>query len=309
MQRTKSEKLFALIAHLSAYGLLTVGLICASFYDLQISKAIGDQSSFFGRFFAVYAEYPSYLVLPCCSVIVYYNAPLCASRAGKIGVKTAGVALGLVGWFLFCYQSTKLFTIPDLLAFSLTTSAINEAAALAVGKLVPRKTMYRLLKFAVFAMVFAGVALALMQGMKHLWCRMRYRDMLTEGNCDGFTPWYRIMAGREKLSDAYHYTSFPSGHSSSVTHVFLICVLCDILPSMKNRKLRYGLNAAFTVLVVVACVSRIVNCAHFLSDVIVGAGLTYLVFLGCKKLFFGKGKYTFAASDRAIAVLESGECV
>lgn len=306
MERSQKDKVISRVAHISVYLLLAVGLVLASFYDLQLSKAIGDQTSFYGRFFAVYAEFPSYLVLPICSVIVFYNADLCPTRVASIWVKVLGVVLGLVGWFLFCYSSTKLVKIPDLLAFAITTSLMSEAASLAIGKLVPKKTMYLLLKFAVFAMVFAAIALAVMQGMKHLWCRMRYRDMLIEGNCDGFTPWYRIMAGREKLSPDYHYSSFPSGHSSSMTHIFLVCVLCDILPCMKKRWLRYTLNASFGVLTAIACFSRIVNCAHFLSDIIVGAGLTYLIFLICKKIFFGKGKYTFAVCDRAIAAERIG---
>ena len=43
-------------------------------------------------------------------------------------------------------------------------------------------------------------------------------------------------------------------------------------------------------------VSRIVNCAHFLSDVLVGGYGTYLIFVLVRYLFFGKGKYEYDLS-------------
>ncbi len=281
------------ICHALAALVLAALLIVATYYDLAISKAIGDQSNFYGQFFAVYAEYPSYLVAPLCGGVFFYNARYLGTRAARIAFAVFAVVVCYAGWLIFGLSSTKLAEPPHLSAFAALSAALYTALVLALGRLVPEQTMRRMFKFAVFAVVFLLVALVVIRIMKAGWCRMRYRDMLKEGNFDGFTPWYRPMAGRDKLSETYSYTSFPSGHSSSIVHIYLVCVLCDVLPSMRKRWLKYTLYACATALCVVACVSRIVNCAHYLSDVVVGAGLTYLIFYGLKYIFFRDGKYTF----------------
>ena len=114
------------------------------------------------------------------------------------------------------------------------------------------------------------------------------------------------MIGREKLDPSYKYTSFPSGHSSSITHLCLLWVLCDILPSLQSRKwVKPTVYAVSIILIGLTMYSRIVNCAHFLSDTVAGVYITYAIFFVLKKLFFAKGKYTYAVSDRALSREES----
>ena len=163
-----------------------------------------------------------------------------------------------------------------------------------LGSLIEREKMHRLFKFAVFAVAFAAAAVVVMQVMKNIWCRMRYRDMLKAGSEDGFTPWYKIMFGREDMIEDGDYTSFPSGHTSSAAHIFLFAALCDIIPGWDRKGVRIGVNIGCTAFTVVVAISRIVANAHFLSDVLVGGYLTYLIFVALRRAFFGKGKYNFA---------------
>ena len=207
-----------------------------------------------------------------------------------------GAALSIGGWIFFGVQGTKLTDIPHVEGFACMFGIMLGMLGLWLGSLIEREKMHRLFKFAVFAIAFAAASVVVMQVMKNIWCRMRYRDMLKVGSEDGFTPWYKIMFGREDMIEDGDYTSFPSGHTSSAAHIFLFAALCDIIPGWDKKGVRIGVNIGCTAFTVVVAISRIVANAHFLSDVLVGGYLTYLIFVALRRAFFGKGKYNFAVA-------------
>ena len=291
----------SLIINLAAFVCFVSAMAVATVYDLRISEALSDGDGFFAMFFAVFGEYPAYLVLPLCGVIVFYNHDLFSDRRASIGIRLAGAALTVGGWIFFGIQSTKLTEIPYLTGFAVIFGVLLGAAGIWIGSLIDRRYMHRLFKFAVFAIVFTLVSVAVMQIMKHIWCRMRYRDMLKVGNTDGFTPWYRIMLGREDMIEGGDYTSFPSGHTSSAAHIFLLAALCDFIPSWNKKSVRIALNCGCVVFTAVVAVSRIAANAHFLSDVLVGGYLTYLIYLALRNAFFSKGKLNFAIAERSVS--------
>lgn len=268
-------------------------LVTATFYDLQISCALSDGESLFALFFAVVGELPAYLVLPVAGVIVYYNHDLYQNKYASAGIRICGAALSVGGWIFFGINGTKLTEIPYLWAFAVFFGIVAGAFGLWTGSLVEMEKMHRLFKFAVFAIVFTLVSVAVMQVMKNIWCRMRYRDMLKVGSEEGFSRWYEIMLGRQDMIEGGDYTSFPSGHTSSAVHIFLLAALCDFIPGWDNRRVRIGINVGCTLFSAAVALSRIVANAHFLSDVLVGGYLTYLIFVVLRKAFFGKGKYNF----------------
>lgn len=290
---SKNKKL-SIIFHSVFIALVIVAMGLAVKYDLAISKAIGNQSNFFGVLFQKIAEYPSYIVLPITSVIIFYNADRFTEKKHIITFRILGIVLSIGGWFIFSFRSEKLVEIPHLLGFSIFASLFYTGIGLWIGSFAKRETMYKLLKWAIFAIIFLAAALAVMQIMKLIWSRMRYRDMLKEGNFDGFTPWYKINFGVEKLSEDYHYTSFPSGHTSSAVHMFLLIPLCKIIPSWNKQWVKYTVWAVAISFSVLTAVARIINCAHFLSDVVAGGSITYLIYVICEKLCFKNGKYEYS---------------
>ena len=308
MELTKSNKI-SIIGHSIALVVGVALMIIASFYDLKISQAVGDQRSFFGQLFAVITEYPAYFAVPIAGVIIFYNYDVLDNKKAKIGIMIAGALVIWLGWLMFglnAQKMTELAVVPTEqehnVLWAIFKAFFYGAFTLGIGYFLPRDTMHRLLKWAVFSLVFVIVALVVMRVMKFLWCRMRYRDMLKEGNFDGFSNWWQVMIGREKLDPSYKYTSFPSGHSSSITHLCLLWVLCDILPSLKSRKwVKPTVYAVSIILIGLTMYSRIVNCAHFLSDTVAGVYITYAIFFVLKKVFFAKDKYTYAISDRALS--------
>ena len=283
-----------IIVNAAAFLCFAALLAVASVYDLQISRALSNGDSFFAQFFAVLGEYPAYLVLPVAGVIIFYNHDLFDDMRVRVAICVLGAALSIGGWIFFGVQSTKLTEIPHLEGFACMFGIMLGMLGLWLGSLIEREKMHRLFKFAVFAVAFAAAAVVVMQVMKNIWCRMRYRDMLKAGSEDGFTPWYKIMFGREDMIEDGDYTSFPSGHTSSAAHIFLFAALCDIIPGWDRKGVRIGVNIGCAAFTVVVAISRIVANAHFLSDVLVGGYLTYLIFVALRRAFFGKGKYNFA---------------
>ena len=275
-------------------GLMAV----AAFYDLQISQAIGDMNNLFGTFFEVVGEAPSYLVLPFCAPIFFYNAKNFSDKRFRIFMRVFGLVLSWLGYFMWIYAGTKpgridvVYGIPGLTMFAVFGGFVGGALGLWVGSLIKPQVMERLLKFAVFSLVFMVAALLVMQGLKMLWGRMRFRDMLAAGSYEGFTPWYVVNVGGTEET----FKSFPSGHTSSAANIFILAAACDVFPKLRSFKARAIINSFCAVFVMVVAVSRIVNCAHFLSDVLVGGYGTYLIFVLVRYLFFGKGKYEYDLS-------------
>ena len=136
--------------------------------------------------------------------------------------------------------------------------------------------------------------------MKMLWGRMRYRDMLSAGTTEGFTPWYVVNIGNGEEA----YKSFPSGHTSSAANIFILAALCDVFPRLNNFRARAVINTGCFIFTVLVAVSRIVNCAHFLSDVLAGGYITYLIFVLTRWLFFRNGKYEFTFKEKTAAVAD-----
>ncbi|MDE6550162.1 MAG: phosphatase PAP2 family protein [Clostridia bacterium] len=284
-----------IIFNLVAFACFAALMAVAAFYDLALSKAIGDRSNLFGIFFEVVGESPSYLVLPVVSPIIFYNARNFDNKNIRITLRVIGALLGWIGYFVWMFSGSKpgKIDIPGNTVFAVFVGFVGGAFGLWVGSMIDKKIMDRLLKWAFFAIAVMLASLIVIQAMKWIWGRMRYRDMQAAGNYDGFTPWYKVNIGNGKET----YKSFPSGHTSSAANIFIIVVLCDIFPKWNKLKVRALVNALCTLFVCVVAISRVVNCAHFLSDTLVGGYVTYLIFVIMRYAFFSKGKYIYEIKE------------
>ena len=212
-------------------GLMAV----AAFYDLQLSQAIGDMSNLFGTFFEVVGEAPSYLVLPFCAPIFFYNAKNFSDKRFRIFMRVFGLALSWLGYFMWIYAGTKpgridaVYGIPGLAMFAVFGGFVGGAFGLWVGSLIKPEIMTRLLKFAVFSLVFMVSALVVMQALKMLWGRMRFRDMLAADSFEGFTPWYVVnIGGTEYIFDPQIEQNI--AQRDGVVHYYRFGVTYDSIP-------------------------------------------------------------------------------
>lgn len=265
----KSERLLSAAIHGIVALTAVILLIVAAFYDIQISHALSNSDSVYGLLFATLGEIPAYIVLPMSGVILFYCNFKCCQTYSVI-LKFFSAILVYVGFFTWGAMGTRTGEIAHILEISAIYSIILTIAALILGRYI--KINYdKYLKFALFALTVMLLSLVIIRLMKLSWGRMRYRDMLKIDDFSGFTPWYLPQG-------ATGMTSFPSGHSASACNIFIFVVLF-------KGKIKYLANFVALLFVVLTMFSRIVINAHFLSDVIIGASVSYVCYYIIKKLF------------------------
>ena len=328
MDQRRKNKIVSISVHAIVALILAVIMIALCFknsngeyYDLLINKALSKSingnwaKTSFAFIFSIIAEYPAYFILPVFAVMLFYCDDLIPQKWRKI-FKLAMAGLSVIGWVILCFKSEVADMIQatgfDGMKFYLLMGMLAICAAalgLYLGKFIPKKTRYILFKFAIFAITYLIVALLVNQIMKTIWHRMRFRDMLKENDLghDGFsnfTPWYAPDMSRVELNESYHYSSFPSGHSSSAVHIFILCTLYKVLPSMRDKKwLKYVVYGGCAAFVLLSMISRICDDAHYLSDVIAGASISYLIYKITEYIYFRKSD-NFAVAKKALAELE-----
>ena len=110
--------------------------------------------------------------------------------------------------------------------------------------------------------------------MKNLWGRVRFRDLLSSGSCDGFTAWF-VINGKNGNK------SFPSGHTAGAGMSYLLM----LLPFIDKKREKYRAVYFWCPFIYTSAVAltRLVMGAHYLSDVAVGGVIAFsCVLVGIK---------------------------
>ena len=257
-------------------SVFAVLLLVGSFYDLQISEAVGDGASYYGIIFASFGEVPADLALAGGGFLLI----LCFDRKKKVFAAIewlVGLAAILFGAFL-CANSMHReenglvwsWLIAAPVALAIISAGVVAIYFLARG--FDRKTIFRL---ALALLIATGAEMALINIIKIPWARPRYL-FLQEYGLSYFRNWWEAgfpcQSSFPSAGDLLK--SFPSGHAGGATLILFLPTLLAGKPRLKKlQPLWIGLAFAYIALL---AFSRIVNCAHFLSDVAVGFYISYL---------------------------------
>ena len=248
-----------------------------AFTDLQISKQIVDKQTDWADFLQRFGELPGLLALfsgthiflskyhiaqgfkKIFASMFLFSATIYLSRFIFVTIY-----LGLTNDYLLLQNNfwitILIFGIFNILVFTLVKKIDFSKRMLIFGK----------------ASVLLGLFgyLLMVQPLKHLWGRVRFRDL--DPLYSAFTPWF-IPNGINGN------TSFPSGHSAMAWMILPILILVPV----KNTRSRFiilfiiigwGLTVGF---------SRIVIGAHYASDVLFGACIVIFIFIAiCNRLGF-----------------------
>lgn len=258
--------------------LLALGF--ATVYDLDISLAIADKQSVYGRFFEIAGEPPAILFASFNFFLLMAYRLRCTEFTERDKLLAALFALLGVGTAFFTAIKTYdyildwlddlsvifrldlvflLFTL--LLACIICIVFIITALTIKEEKL---KALYPIAKSCVLAAVFTFV---IIWALKLTWGRVRFRGMY--GDYSLFTPWYIING----------YTggfSFPSGHTANASVIFSAAHYLRFLPK-KARWVKPIIYTSLVVWIAVVAFSRVCVGAHFLSDVLFGAAITLAI--------------------------------
>ncbi|MGN0506908.1 MAG: phosphatase PAP2 family protein [Lachnospiraceae bacterium] len=255
------------------YGIGLVLLIVFTFTDLQISQAIGTKN-LYGRIFEVIGELP-FVFLTTLATVLLFRFRSRKHPAGSILLGTLYGALTAFITFMGGFMTTNYLKenlqkelpvfLPVLIALLLLVGAVLLAMQ------VKEENAKEAVRYAAVALVYFLAVLIVMNLLKMLWGRMRFREMADPAV--QFTRWY-VITNRGGFDNVY--ASFPSGHTMNSAAVILLTLLPSFLPKLKGKEnLLKGISYAWILIV---GSSRVVMGAHFASDVTVGALLSLTLF-------------------------------
>lgn len=241
--------------------LVLILMVFATIYDLEINKKIYNPDAPLSTVFEVIGEFPIYIGVLLFGV-TFYNA------SHKKMIKNLMLIESFFATFIFLMMPSRYIFKFNLvnMGIILLLSVIIWMGIIKLSTKVDND-VYQKIKWVVFAYGI-GIILQLVTiyAMKLTWSRQRFYT-LDEGY-EGFTPWYVINWFKGD-------TSFPSGHTSGATNILYLSLLAETLDKNKTR------NIVIKVLcysfIFMTGFSRIVLGRHYLSDVVMGFAITYII--------------------------------
>lgn len=252
------------------YVFAAAATVVASFFDLKIDIALNDPSNPFAVWLYRTGEFPSRLISPIAGAVIF-------RCTDKKAVAAIGAALCLGGSAYMGYYIGKHFFVEEYrMAFSLLWGIGFGVAALYAVRFVtvPDEFKRPLFTAAVIGVGVMTAQLLTVDIMKNLWGRVRFRDLLSSGSCDGFTAWF-VINGKNGNK------SFPSGHTAGAGMSYLLM----LLPFIDKKREKYRAVYFWCPFIYTSAVAltRLVMGAHYLSDVTVGGVIAFsCVLVGIK---------------------------
>lgn len=162
-----------------------------------------------------------------------------------------------IGFGIVCLTVGKFITIPD-----------------------EKRDILRAASITGVTVMFAQILV--IEGMKYLWGRVRFRDLLAQGSYDAFTPWY-------KINGINGNKSFPSGHTAGAGMSYLMMLFPCLSKKCENKaQLCFWVPCVYTSVV---AFTRLVMGAHYLSDVAMGGIVSFTIVLIAIKIFEKRIQY------------------
>ncbi len=254
--------------------ILAFCLLVGSFFDYQISSALFNSSSLFGRFVEAAGELPFELTASIAGVMLVRSARPDSKASKWLAALGVLINVGLFGYEIVgsLRVGGKLIAAQLVLTFALVI-----VANLIVYRLTRTTEPDELTRWALMVLaVWVVQAIILNVIVKPLWSRPRMRVIEVTQGLD-FQPWW-VIGNPDKwafiaagvIKDGFK--SFASGHTA---HAAIGLMLAG-LPAATFKEKPSRRRVVFWVAAVVAALvafGRIVIGAHFLSDVSCGFAL------------------------------------
>ena len=281
-KKRKSYRYSPYAAIVLVFALLwLVMLVCAGLYDLDISLAVADPLSPFGRFLEIAGEPPAIL-------FTSFNFSLIAvcllrreNRRGRDTLLAALCVVGTVGTAYYTTNATFNYLRDwraDLglsfisggvkMSFALIISALLSVLFLFIAFRSDRKRLENFLPAAAHCVLAAVLTLVVIWCFKLVWGRVRFRQL---GDVSDFTPFWHP-------NGFTGFFSFPSGHTANATVILTVTYYFRFLGS----KTKAALRPALFVWIVIVALSRVLVGAHYLSDVLCGFAITAVIVFLCR---------------------------
>lgn len=262
---TGQKRAFTLM---SVVFLVGAGLTAA--YDLSISTRFVNQTSWWAGIIQYYGKIPGLLAALWGAVIVGINLDR-EPRGWRPLI--ACVLLGIGGSLFFITVKDALSLVPMVnvratrpaIAIGLAGCVLLTGLAWALRR-APRLRREHVRRFGRVTVILVLLGnLVLIQGLKGLWGRMRFRDL---PDLTAFTAWYLPQGHTGEAS-------FPSGH----TGMAWILLPLFLLVPREHRATRRAILAGVVVWSLVVAIGRVKIGAHYASDVLFASAIEIGVFV------------------------------
>ena len=288
-------------------GILLVGFIVGSFFDLQIDQALFNKNNGFGLFMASFGVYPCYAGLAfigggfLCTTVRRKELPLWGKIICYVVSAAAyGMSIYLCGKEM---PSPNGYNNKDLTIIAYLIPAVLFAGAYVGGYMVCRKGDAKQLWIILLVMSVIFVIALLPAGflIKLVIHRPRYRYAVRCGLTDYYNWWQPFSQYKDFISTDEHkyiiegfeitkeeFKSFPSGHSGTGMILAMYLPFASyFFPKLKGKEtfLFYG-GAAFGFLMMF---SRLLVGAHYLTDTCMGSLIVMVVFYVDNEFAYRKG--------------------
>ena len=179
------------------------------------------------------------------------------------------------------HDNEAFYEAPSTSIILYVVSLILTIGSLFLYRKVDHEINNRLLKFA-YVIVGTCIGYLIITIVKSPVGRMRYRAMNLINDFSFYTPWYKISDAKNVLAGFTHiphdgYKSFPSGHTFSAGVCYVLICMPYLVKKFNTRNWKifwYALPITYTGLV---GFYRIVVGAHYLTDVLVGGTIAYVL--------------------------------
>lgn len=260
------------------YTAAILSLIAAAFVDLKLDIFLNNPENSFAVWFRNTGEIPVYLVCPLAGCTLFH---LCNDKI----LKSLGLLINLGGSAYLGYYICDYFFIDDnnRIPFGIVFGLGTGIIILLTGKYIsiPEKLKKPLIILAIAGVAAMLVEISVIQAVKMLWGRVRFRDLIAAGSYDAFTAWYHPNGINGNMS-------FPSGHTAGAGMSYLMMLFPFVSEKWKNRK-----NLCFIIPLIytsVVAFTRLVMGAHYLSDVTMGAIISFTVVIITIRIIEAKTK-------------------
>ena len=304
-------------------GVILVGFVIGSFFDLQIDQAIFQRNNGFGLFMASFGVYPCYA----CFAFVGGALLISSIKRKELPnwVKIISYVLSGVIYVMAVYLAAKEmpsangYNNEKLTIVSYAIAAVVFAGCF-VGGVFACKNRDNLKQIWILSLVIVVIfTVALLPAgflIKLVIHRPRYR-LAVYGEKTAFYNWWQMFPEYKKYIDGpgnsvlvdgipvtkEEFKSFPSGHTgTAMIMAMFLPYLSYFLPKLKGKEiwLFYG-GVLWTV---VMAFSRMLCGAHYLTDTCMGALIVMVVYFIVNEFAYRKGYFEEEKKEEPVPALE-----
>ncbi len=259
-------------------AVLTISFILmgvGAFYDYEITEYLYNPDNFFAVFLAAFGSFPLYAFVPffaSCMIKRSKNSfPLFIFSLGTLFLSFVLPMYVGIDIMMDYGQLTRL----DPYTTGVFAGILASLVYLCI-RYAPKKNIRNALSLSAFSIMFLIGESIVIYGLKYVFGRDRYADIVTLSSEFKYTPWYQpdFFSGGN---------SFPSGHvgaAMGITVILLFPFIFEIFKGKQTLMFVIAYGYAFTM-----ALTRMMMGRHFLSDTMASIILMTFLFMILSSLY------------------------